>query len=641
MSEAAPRVRIIEVETFERDVRLRLPFRFGVMTLLEAPQAFVRVRLEGADGRTAIGCAAEMMVPKWFDKRPELTPQQNVEQLRHSIRTAAAAARVAPPASLFAAAQRNEAETVAALGAPRLVAGFGPALIARAALDACCRLEGLSFQEAIGRNLVGIGGAELPADLAAIDCTAVLGALRPREHIAARHTIGMLDPLTESEIGAPLDDGLPQSVEAVIARYGHRWFKIKLSGDIEADLDRLARIASVLDRSPGYGVTIDGNEQFAGVAPLAELLDRLERNPALGGLRRSIAYIEQPFSRAITLDTPLGALGTRVPFLIDESDDSDAAFSRATAMGYRGVSSKTCKGVYRSLLKAVRIRSGGERGLFLSGEDLTCQAGLSVQQDLALGQPPGARPCRAQRTPLCRWDAGGLGRGDGWLRRCPSRPLPARCDGAAPRHPRRPDRAALARRGGLCQRGNAGFQHHAPAGWGIVQETRQRGSSAMTTLSQSTRTKLLGVSVATLSTALFKRGLRNQTIQEVFPLAPKGRNLVGPAFTLRYIPAREDLNRLEVFRDPGHPQRAAVEACPPGAVLVMDSRKNPRAASAGSILVSRLMLRGVAGVVTDGGFRDSPEIARLDIAAYHNRPSAPTNLTLHQGDRRQPAHRLR
>jgi regulator of RNase E activity RraA len=152
----------------------------------------------------------------------------------------------------------------------------------------------------------------------------------------------------------------------------------------------------------------------------------------------------------------------------------------------------------------------------------------------------------------------------------------------------------------------------------------------MTTLSQSTRTKLLGVSVATLSTALFKRGLRNQTIQEVFPLAPKGRNMVGPAFTLRYIPAREDLNRLEVFRDPGHPQRAAVEACPPGAVLVMDSRKNPRAASAGSILVSRLMLRGVAGVVTDGGFRDSPEIARLDIAAYHNRPSAPTNLTLHQ-----------
>ena len=152
----------------------------------------------------------------------------------------------------------------------------------------------------------------------------------------------------------------------------------------------------------------------------------------------------------------------------------------------------------------------------------------------------------------------------------------------------------------------------------------------MSTLSDATRAKLMGVSVATLSTALFKRGLRNQTIQDIAPVAAKGRNMVGPAYTLRYIPAREDLNKLEVFRNPGHPQRAAVEACPSGAVLVMDSRKNPRAASAGSILVSRLMVRGVAGVVTDGGFRDSPGIARLDIPAYHNRPSAPTNLTLHQ-----------
>ena len=152
----------------------------------------------------------------------------------------------------------------------------------------------------------------------------------------------------------------------------------------------------------------------------------------------------------------------------------------------------------------------------------------------------------------------------------------------------------------------------------------------MTEISQQTRDKLARVSVATLSTALFKRGLRNQTIQDVHPVGWKGKNMVGPAFTLRYIPAREDLNGLEVFRNPEHPQRAGVEACPPGAVMVMDSRKDARAASAGSILVSRLMVRGVAGVVTDGGFRDSPEIAQLAIPAYHHRPSSPTNLTLHQ-----------
>ncbi|WP_428423523.1 ribonuclease activity regulator RraA [Pararhizobium sp.] len=149
-------------------------------------------------------------------------------------------------------------------------------------------------------------------------------------------------------------------------------------------------------------------------------------------------------------------------------------------------------------------------------------------------------------------------------------------------------------------------------------------------LLNETREKLRHVSTATLCTALFKRGLRNQFIQDVRPLGAPTRTMVGQAFTLRYIPAREDLNPLSVFRDREHPQRKAVEECPAGAVLVMDSRKDARAASAGSILVSRLMVRGVEGVVTDGGFRDSHEIAELPFASYHNRPSAPTNLTLHQ-----------
>ena len=149
-------------------------------------------------------------------------------------------------------------------------------------------------------------------------------------------------------------------------------------------------------------------------------------------------------------------------------------------------------------------------------------------------------------------------------------------------------------------------------------------------LSPTTRDKLKTVSTATLCTALFKRGLRNQFIQDVRPLSANLPNMVGEAFTLRYIPAREDLNPISVFQDRAHPQRKAVEDCPPGAVFVIDSRKDARAASAGSILVSRLMVRGVAGVVTDGGFRDSPEIAALPFPAYHQRPSAPTNLTVHQ-----------
>ena len=152
----------------------------------------------------------------------------------------------------------------------------------------------------------------------------------------------------------------------------------------------------------------------------------------------------------------------------------------------------------------------------------------------------------------------------------------------------------------------------------------------MSTLKPETRDKLKAVSTATLASILYKRGLRSQFIQDVRPLHPLKESMVGEAFTLRYMPAREDLNDMSVFRDPEHPQRKAVETCPPGAVLVMDSRKDARAASAGGILVTRLQARGVAGVVTDGGFRDSAEIATLDIPAFHSRPSAPTNQTLNQ-----------
>jgi regulator of RNase E activity RraA len=130
-----------------------------------------------------------------------------------------------------------------------------------------------------------------------------------------------------------------------------------------------------------------------------------------------------------------------------------------------------------------------------------------------------------------------------------------------------------------------------------------------------TKAQLEQVSVATLATALYKRGLRNQVIQNVRPVAAKGRNMVGPAFTLRYMPAREDRNQLVEFRNPKHPQRHAIETCPAGFVMVMDSR---------------LMVRGAAGVVTDGGFRDAMNIGQLAMPAYHSRPSSPTNLTLNE-----------
>lgn len=152
----------------------------------------------------------------------------------------------------------------------------------------------------------------------------------------------------------------------------------------------------------------------------------------------------------------------------------------------------------------------------------------------------------------------------------------------------------------------------------------------MAGLSIETREKLKNISTPTIATCLFKKGFKNQFIQDVKPLQLGKPTMVGEAYTLRSIPAREDRNPITVFRNADHPQRVAVENCPAGHILVIDSRKDARAASGGDILVTRLMVRGVAGIVTDGGFRDSANIAKLAIPAYHSRPSAPTNLTLHE-----------
>lgn len=156
-------------------------------------------------------------------------------------------------------------------------------------------------------------------------------------------------------------------------------------------------------------------------------------------------------------------------------------------------------------------------------------------------------------------------------------------------------------------------------------------------LSDAVREKLKAVSIATLTTVLLKRGLRNVFIRGVHKINPQAPRLVGPAFTLRYIPEREDIDHLSVFADRTHPQRRAIEECPAGCVLVIDSRKDSSAASAGGILITRLFKRGAAGVVTDGGFRDTPDIAALPFAAHHAAPSAPTNLTRHHAlDVNQP-----
>ncbi len=228
-------------------MRLRMPFRFGVVTLTAAPQAFARARVRLDDGREAWGAAAELLAPKWFDKDPALTNEDNFEQLRRSL----AGARESYLA--------HEPRTAWAHSAPGrgLVENYGPALLDRALLDALCRALGVSFYRALQSNLVGAG------DFEGMDLGAFFGTLKPRAAVAARHTVGLVDPITAAEQKSRVNDGLPETLEEVIARYGHRYFKLKVAGDMRADIERLAAIAAVLDRIDGaYHVSLDGNEQY-------------------------------------------------------------------------------------------------------------------------------------------------------------------------------------------------------------------------------------------------------------------------------------------------------------------------------------------------------------------------------------------
>jgi hypothetical protein len=390
----APKVKVLGVEAFEQPFRLRMPFRFGVITVTEGRQAFVRVHLRLDDGREGFGYAAEALGAKWFDKNPALSDAQNQDQLRKSIEIAVEAYRGAPPSTafdLFADHYRHQIRAGRELELPPLVASYGNALVDRAVLDAVCRLVGVSFWTAMRSNLAGMTPHPVIADLGAFDFATFLAGLVPVASIEARHTVGLVDPITAADQtpGTRVDDGLPETLEEVLAAYGQRCFKLKVSGDRRADIERLVKIAGVLDRIAGpLHVTLDGNEQYGDVESVVELWTAMEAEPALQRLCASTLFIEQPIKRQVALARSIAPLARLRPVIIDESDGELDAFVRARSLGYSGVSSKDCKGFYKSIINLARCRlwnaESGDGGYFMSGEDLTTQAGLSVQQDLAL-----------------------------------------------------------------------------------------------------------------------------------------------------------------------------------------------------------------------------------------------------------------
>ena len=373
------RVAVRDIQFFERPVRFARPFRFGAVVINATPQAFVRVEIEVEGKGTSIGASAELLVPKWFDKRPHLSPEETVAELRRSLEIARefylARRGFETAFALHAAMIAAQVEACAKEDIPPLAASYGPAEIDKAILDALLRSAGADFFVGMAANIAGID-ARLSRDLNDDDIAQFLAARRRLERVAVRHTVG-LDDLVEGKGG----------VADIRENAGARYFKLKLNGDPDADVARLIRIGRELATLPhDYSVTLDANEQYADLTALGALTDRLDRYAALKPISAKLLYIEQPMPRDITRQSPLGALA-RQNFIIDEADDGYDAFPAARALGYRGISSKSCKGLYKSVINATRAAKWSANGesYFITGEDLTCQAGLGVQQDLALG----------------------------------------------------------------------------------------------------------------------------------------------------------------------------------------------------------------------------------------------------------------
>jgi hypothetical protein len=346
-----------------------MPFKYGKAVVTEEPIAHLRVRAE-VDGRPVTGVSAAALPPLWFDKDPSKTHADNIADLLHSLRTAAEVYRETPAGAAFDVHRVAEQETRRRLHEQNeLTAGFGVALVDAAAIDALCRAAGTTFHAALRGDLLGFGALDLPE--------------RPLERIYVRHTVGMADPITAKDVVERVDDGLPETLEEVVRAYGVRYFKIKISGDTGASLERLSRIASVLRGS--YEVTLDGNEQFSSMADAAAFVRRLSATGPLRELWAKTLWIEQPVerSRALAEDVheALEEIDRVKPVIIDESDGTDDAVDRALRLGYRGISAKNCKGVFRTLHSHRRTL---EACAALSSEDLMNIPVVPLHQDLAV-----------------------------------------------------------------------------------------------------------------------------------------------------------------------------------------------------------------------------------------------------------------
>ena len=381
MTDPAPKVRLLDASRHLRRVPLRIPFHFGNAVLTELELVALRTQVEVEGCGVVSGAAESVLAPLWFDKDGSKSLAERRAALLASVQRAVDATgdlEGAPLLALHEAAAGTLADGARAAGVHALVGSFGPALLELALVDALCRARSVTLHGALREDLLGLGpefAAHLPA--------------KPLDRIAVRHTIGMADPLTDADVSERLDDGLPETLEEVIRETGGQHFKLKIPGDPEAAVARMARVAEVLDERAGdYRLTLDGNEQFSDIDALAAFVERACAEPALGEAWARTLWIEQPLERDATFDPalaePLREVARTKPVVIDEADATDDAIERALCLGYAGTSAKTCKGIFR-VLHAQRVigewNATHSRPAFLTGEDLTTVPLLGLHQD--------------------------------------------------------------------------------------------------------------------------------------------------------------------------------------------------------------------------------------------------------------------
>jgi len=364
-----------------------------------------QVSVKRADGKVAVGFSGDRPSFGWLDKRSEKDPDEKLKMLLDMVEQAREVylERGTSFESPFALWRESSKEVEKLGGAgdyEDLMSSYASALFERAVIDAVCRLEGKSFFEMVHEDRLGIDPGAVHPELKEMDLAAILPPF-PRTGFQIRHTVGLSDPIDDSEWPAEnrVNDGEPETLKEYAERDGLRYFKIKISGDPDQDLIRLEKIwRGVLVHADRPVVTLDGNEAYTDIAAFADFVSRFEEE--VTGLFQHTLFIEQPLTRALTLDPDTSEVVKRIsehkPLVIDEADGTTDAFKKAFAIGYSGTSHKNCKGVFKSLLNyGLCLHLGKETGrdAFLSAEDLSNMSIIPLHQDFVALSVLGIEHC--------------------------------------------------------------------------------------------------------------------------------------------------------------------------------------------------------------------------------------------------------